>query len=244
MAKTAFITGGTRGIGLAIARRFAREGYNLALNYYGGEEAARQAKEELEALGRKVLLLKGDVSQGSRVEEMVEEILREMESIDVLVNNAGITRDGLLIRMKEEEFDAVISTNLKGAFLTMKLVGKHMARRREGRIINISSVVGLTGNPGQANYAAAKAGLLGITKTAAKELASRNILVNAVAPGFIETDMTAVLPETVRNAAVEHIPLGRFGQGEEIASAVYFLGSEENTYITGQVLTVDGGMVI
>lgn len=244
MSKTAFITGGTRGIGLAIARKFCQEGYNLALNYFGGEEAAHAAKTELEATGSTVLLLKGDVCDASRVAEMIDAIVAEFGTLEVLVNNAGITRDGLMLRMKEEDFDAVINTNLKGAFNTMKFAGKYLTKQRKGRIVNISSVVGLTGNAGQINYAAAKAGLIGMTKTAAKEFSSRNILVNAVAPGFIETDMTAVLSESIKQTAITHIPLGRFGQAEEIASAVYFLGSEENTYITGQVLTVDGGMVI
>lgn len=244
MGKTMLVTGGTRGIGLAIALKFSQNGYDIALNYVSNDTKADEAKKALEANGSKVLLLKGDIKNSSAVAEMVDKTIAEWGGIDVLVNNAGITRDGLLIRMKDEDFDAVIDTNLKGAFYFQKFVAKHMTKARSGRIVNIASVVGLVGNAGQANYAAAKAGLIGFTKTAAKELASRNILVNAVAPGFIETDMTDVLPAEVKEAAVLQIPLGRFGKAEEIASAVYYLGSEENTYITGQVLTVDGGMVI
>lgn len=244
MGKVVFITGGTTGIGKAIAEKFSKNGYNLALNYLFGEDEAEAVKKELEANGVKVLLLYGDIRDSKVVAEMIDKIVAEFSSIDVLVNNAGITRDGLLLRMKDEEFDAVIDTNLKGAFYTLKFAAKHMTKQRSGRIVNIASVVGLVGNIGQANYAAAKAGLIGVTKTAAKELASRNILVNAIAPGFIETVMTAKLSEEIKDAANSKIPLGRFGKPEEIASAVYYLGSEENTYITGQVLTVDGGMVI
>lgn len=244
MGKVVFITGGTTGIGKAIAEKFSKNGYDLALNYLFGEDEAEAVKKELEANGVKVLLLYGDIRDSKVVAEMIDKTVAEFSSIDVLVNNAGITRDGLLLRMKDEEFDAVIDTNLKGAFYTLKFAAKYMTKQRSGRIVNIASVVGLVGNIGQANYAAAKAGLIGVTKTAAKELASRNILVNAVAPGFIETVMTAKLSEEIKEAANSKIPLGRFGKPEEIASAVYYLGSEENTYITGQVLTVDGGMVI
>lgn len=244
MGKVVFITGGTTGIGKAIAEKFSKNGYNLALNYLFGEEEGEAVKKEFEAYGIKVLLLYGDIRDSKVVAEMIDKTVAEFSSIDVLVNNAGITRDGLLLRMKDEEFDAVIDTNLKGAFYALKFAAKHMAKQRSGRIVNIASVVGLVGNIGQANYAAAKAGLIGVTKTAAKELASRNILVNAIAPGFIETVMTAKLNEEIKEAANSKIPLGRFGKPEEIASAVYYLGSEENTYITGQVLTVDGGMVI
>jgi 3-oxoacyl-[acyl-carrier protein] reductase len=244
MGKVVFITGGTTGIGKAIAEKFSKNGYNLALNYLFGEEEAEAVKKEFEGYGVKVLLLYGDIRDSKVVAEMIDKTVAEFSSIDVLVNNAGITRDGLLLRMKDEEFDAVIDTNLKGAFYALKFAAKHMAKQRSGRIVNIASVVGLVGNIGQANYAAAKAGLIGVTKTAAKELASRNILVNAIAPGFIETVMTAKLSEEIKEAANSKIPLGRFGKPEEIASAVYYLGSDENTYITGQVLTVDGGMVI
>jgi 3-oxoacyl-[acyl-carrier protein] reductase len=244
MGKVVFITGGTTGIGKAIAEKFSKNGYNLALNYLFGEEEAEAVKKEFEGYGVKVLLLYGDIRDSKVVAEMIDKTVAEFSSIDVLVNNAGITRDGLLLRMKDEEFDAVIDTNLKGAFYALKFAAKHMAKQRSGRIVNIASVVGLVGNIGQANYAAAKAGLIGVTKTAAKELASRNILVNAIAPGFIETVMTAKLSEEIKDAANSKIPLGRFGKPEEIASAVYYLGSDENTYITGQVLTVDGGMVI
>lgn len=244
MGKTVFITGGTTGIGKAIAEKFSKNGYNLALNYLFGEEEAEAVKKEFEANGVKVLLVYGDIRDSKAVAEMIDKVVAEFSSIDVLVNNAGITRDGLLLRMKDEEFDAVLDTNLKGAFYCLKFAAKHMTKQRSGRIVNIASVVGLVGNVGQANYAAAKAGLIGVTKTAAKELASRNVLVNAVAPGFIETKMTATLGEDIKEAATSNIPLRRFGKPEEIASAVYYLGSEENTYITGQVLTVDGGMVI
>lgn len=244
MGKVVFITGGTTGIGKSIAEKFSKNGYDLALNYLFGEEEALAVKEELEGNGVKVLLLHGDIRDSKVVAEMIDKTVAEFSSIDVLVNNAGITRDGLLLRMKDEEFDAVIDTNLKGAFYALKFAAKYMAKQRSGHIVNIASVVGLVGNIGQANYAAAKAGLIGVTKTAAKELASRNILVNAIAPGFIETVMTAKLSEEIKDAANSKIPLGRFGKPEEIASAVYYLGSDENTYITGQVLTVDGGMVI
>ncbi|KAF0092219.1 MAG: 3-oxoacyl-acyl-carrier protein reductase [Fusobacteria bacterium] len=243
MGKVVFITGGTTGIGKAIAQKFSKNGYNLALNYFFDEEA-EAVKKEFEENGVKVLLLRGDIRDSKVVAEMIDKTVAEFSSIDVLINNAGITKDGLLLRMKDEEFDAVIDTNLKGAFYALKFAAKHMAKQRSGRIVNIASVVGLVGNIGQANYAAAKAGLIGVTKTAAKELASRNILVNAIAPGFIETVMTAKLSEEIKEAANSKIPLGRFGKPEEIASAVYYLGSDENTYITGQVLTVDGGMVI
>jgi 3-oxoacyl-[acyl-carrier protein] reductase len=201
MGKVVFITGGTTGIGKAIAEKFSKNGYNLALNYLFGEEEAEAVKKEFEGYGVKVLLLYGDIRDSKVVAEMIDKTVAEFSSIDVLVNNAGITRDGLLLRMKDEEFDAVIDTNLKGAFYALKFAAKHMAKQRSGRIVNIASVVGLVGNIGQANYAAAKAGLIGVTKTAAKELASRNILVNAIAPGFIETVMTAKLSEEIKEAA-------------------------------------------
>ena len=244
MGKVVLITGGTTGIGKAIAEKFSKKGYDLALNYLFNDEEAEGVKKELEANGVKVLLLKADIRDSKAVAEMIDQTVAEFSSIDVLVNNAGITRDGLMLRMKDEDFDAVIDTNLKGSFYTQKFAAKYMAKQRQGRIINISSVVGVVGNIGQANYAAAKAGLIGVTKTAAREFASRNILVNAIAPGFIETPMTKVLHDDVKAAAVSKIPLGRFGKAEEIAELVYFLGSEENTYITGQVIPIDGGMII
>lgn len=242
--KTAIITGGTRGIGLAIAKELAGAGADLILTYKGNEEAAAEAKKELGSTGAKTIIIKSDVSSMEDAQMIAEKAMDEFGQIDILVNNAGITRDGLMLRMKDEDFDAVIDTNLKGSFYTQKFAAKYMAKQRQGRIINISSVVGVVGNIGQANYAAAKAGLIGVTKTAAREFASRNILVNAIAPGFIETPMTKVLHDDVKAAAVSRIPLGRFGKAEEIAELVYFLGSEENTYITGQVIPIDGGMII
>ena len=244
MGKVILVTGGTRGIGLAIAEKFSKKGYDIALNYFFDDNEADEAKDLLEKNGVKVLLLKGDIRDSKAVADMIKATVDELGSIDVLVNNAGITKDGLLLRMKDEEFDAVIDTNLKGAFYFQKFAGKYMTKQRSGRIINISSVVGVVGNIGQANYAASKAGLIGLTKTAAKEFASRNVLVNAIAPGFIETIMTNELNEDIKAAAVSHIPLGRFGKATEIAELVYFLGSEENTYITGQVIPIDGGMII
>lgn len=244
MGKVTLVTGGTRGIGLAIAEKFSKKGYNIALNYFFDDKEAEDAKASLEKNGIRVLLLKGDIRDSVAVAEMIDRTVKELGSIDVLVNNAGITKDGLMLRMKDEEFDVVIDTNLKGPFYFQKFAGKHMTKQRGGRIINISSIVGVIGNIGQANYAAAKAGLIGLTKTAAKEFASRNVLVNAIAPGFIETSMTLDLNEDIKAAAVSHIPLGRFGKASEIAELVYFLGSEDNTYITGQVIPIDGGMII
>lgn len=244
MGKVMLVTGGTRGIGLAIAEKFSQNGYDIALNYFFDEDEANEAKALLEKNGVKVLLLKGDIRDSKAVAEMVNTTVKELGGIDTLINNAGITKDGLMLRMKDEEFDDVIDTNLKGAFYFQKFVGKVMTRKRSGRIVNISSVVGIAGNIGQANYAASKAGLIGVTKTAAKEYASRSVIVNAIAPGFIETIMTKTLNEDIKKAAEDQIPLGRFGKAEEVAELVYFLGSEKNTYITGQVIPIDGGMII
>ena len=244
MGKVVLVTGGTRGIGLAIAEKFSTQGYDIALNYFFDDQEALDAKALLEKNGVQVLLLKGDIRDSKAVADMIDQTVMELGSIDVLVNNAGITKDGLMLRMKVEEFNDVIDTNLKGSFYFQKFAGKYMTKQRSGRIINISSVVGVVGNVGQANYAASKAGLIGVTKTAAKEFASRNVLVNAIAPGFIETVMTASLNDDIKAAAVSHIPLGRFGKASEIAELVYFLGSEANTYITGQVIPIDGGMII
>ena len=244
MGKVVLVTGGTRGIGLAIAEKFSTQGYDIALNYFFDDQEALDAKALLEKNGVQVLLLKGDIRDSKAVADMIDQTVKDLGSIDVLVNNAGITKDGLMLRMKDEEFNDVIDTNLKGSFYFQKFAGKYMTKQRSGRIINISSVVGVVGNVGQANYAASKAGLIGVTKTAAKEFASRNILVNAIAPGFIETVMTASLNDDIKAAAVSHIPLGRFGKASEIAELVYFLGSEANTYITGQVIPIDGGMII
>ena len=244
MGKVVLVTGGTRGIGLAIAEKFSTQGYDIALNYFFDDQEALDAKVLLEKNGVQVLLLKGDIRDSKAVADMIDQTVKDLGSIDVLVNNAGITKDGLMLRMKDEEFNDVIDTNLKGSFYFQKFAGKYMTKQRSGRIINISSVVGVVGNVGQANYAASKAGLIGVTKTAAKEFASRNVLVNAIAPGFIETVMTASLNDDIKAAAVSHIPLGRFGKASEIAELVYFLGSEANTYITGQVIPIDGGMII
>lgn len=238
------VTGGSRGIGRAVALACAREGAHVVINYAGNVKAAQSVVEEISDMGRKCLAVQADVSKASDVERLVEESLADFGKIDVLVNNAGITRDGLLMRMKEEDWDAVLETNLKGIYLCTKAVTKGMMKQRSGRIINMTSVVGVMGNTGQANYAAAKAGVIGFTKSMAKELASRNINVNAVAPGFIHSDMTSVLPENVQKAMTDAIPLARMGEPEEVADAVLFLASKASRYITGQVLHVDGGMVM
>lgn len=240
--KVALVTGASRGIGRAIALELARAGADVVVNYAGSEGAAREVVQEIEGMNRKAMMIRANVAQSGEVEDMVKEALATFGKIDILVNNAGITRDNLLMRMKEEEFDDVISTNLKGVFNCIKAVTRPMMKARGGRIINISSVVGVMGNPGQVNYVAAKAGVIGMTKSVAKELAARNITVNAVAPGFIETDMTAVLGEETRQNLMGQIPLQRLGKPEDIAHAVKFLASEEAAYMTGQILHVDGGM--
>ena len=242
--KTALVTGASRGIGRAIAIRLASEGASVAINYAGNAKAAEEVKSIIEAAGGKAMLVQADVSSAESVEAMIKEVVEAFGGIDILVNNAGITRDGLLMRMKEEDWDAVINTNLKGVFYCTKAVSKLMMKKRAGRIVNMASVVGLTGNAGQANYAAAKAGVIGFSKTMAKELASRGITVNMVAPGYIDTDMTAVLSESVRETMVSGIPLGRAGTPEDVANAVLFLVSDNASYITGQVINVDGGMVM
>ena len=242
--KTALITGASRGIGRAIAIRLASEGASVAINYAGNAKAAEEVKSIIEAAGGKAMLVQADVSNAGSVDAMIKEVVEAFGGIDILVNNAGITRDGLLMRMKEEDWDAVINTNLKGVFYCTKAVSKLMMKKRAGRIVNMASVVGLTGNAGQANYAAAKAGVIGFSKTMAKELASRGITVNMVAPGYIDTDMTAVLSESVRETMVSGIPLGRAGTPEDVANAVLFLVSDDASYITGQVINVDGGMVM
>lgn len=238
------VTGGSRGIGRAVALACAKEGAHVVINYAGNVKAAQSVVEEISEMGRKCLAVQADVSKAADVDRLIEESLADFGKIDVLVNNAGITRDGLLMRMKEEDWDAVLETNLKGIYLCTKAVTKSMMKQRSGRIINMTSVVGVMGNAGQANYAAAKAGVIGFTKSIAKELASRNINVNAVAPGFIHSDMTSVLPENVQKAMTEEIPLTRMGEPEEVADAVVFLASKASRYITGQVLHVDGGMVM
>ena len=243
MDKCALITGATRGIGKQIAITLAKQGYNIALNYRKENEELENTKKEIEKIGVQILAVKGDVANFEDCENFVKQVIERFGQIDVLVNNAGITKDMLLMRMKKEDFEQVIDTNLVGTFNVTKNVISYMMKARNGRIINISSVVGISGNAGQTNYAASKAGIIGFTKSVAKELASRNILANCVAPGFIATDMTAVLNDKVKESINAQIPLKRMGTAEEIANAVYFLGGEENTYITGQTLNIDGGMI-
>lgn len=244
MSKVAFITGATRGIGRAIALELAKEGYNIALNYRTENEALESLKKEISDMGVECYPVQGDVSKAEDTERMTKEIIEHFEQIDVLVNNAGITKDNLILRMKEEEFTDVINVNLVGTFNITKNVIKYMTKKRYGKIINLSSVVGISGNAGQSNYAASKAGIIGFTKSIAKELASRNITANAVAPGFIQTDMTNVLKDEIKEAIEGTIPLKRLGTAEDVAKVVKFLASEESSYITGQVINVDGGMLM
>lgn len=238
-----FVTGGSRGIGKAIALKYAENGYNVVINYVSEKTNINELKNEFDKYGVQSLIIKADVSNAEEVDNVVKKAIEKFGKIDVLVNNAGITRDTLLMRMKEEDFDKVIEVNLKGTFLVTKAVTPYMMKRRNGRIVNLSSVVGVTGNAGQSNYSASKAGIIGFTKSVAKELASRNIRANAVAPGFIDTDMTSVLSNDVKENINAQIPIKRMGTAREIANVVYFLGSEESSYITGQVINVDGGMV-
>ena len=240
--KTAVVTGGSRGIGRAVAVGFAKAGCNLVINYAGNDEAAKETERLCSAEGAKVVLVKGDVADSTCAERIVEAAVAEFGQIDILVNNAGITRDNILIRIEEEDFDKVIETNLKGTYLMMKACGRQMIRKRSGRIINMASVVGTAGNAGQANYSASKAGVIGLTKSFAREVASRSITVNAVAPGFIDTDMTRDMTEQAKENASKQIPAGRLGSAEEVAAAVLFLASDSAKYITGHVLNVDGGM--
>ena len=242
--KVAFITGGSRGIGKEVATKFAENGYNIVINYVSDKTDVEALRKEWEAKGVEALILKADVTKAEEVENVVKTAVDTFGKIDVLVNNAGITRDNLLMRMSEEEFDKVIETNLKGTFVVTKAVTKYMMKKRSGSIVNLSSVVGVIGNAGQCNYSASKAGVIGFTKSVAKELSSRNIRANAVAPGFIETDMTAVLSDAVKENIHNQIPLKRMGSAKEVANLVYFLGSDESSYITGQVINVDGGMVM
>ncbi len=242
--KTALVTGGSRGIGRAVCLELAKGGAGVALCYAGNEAAALETVRAVEDLGAKALAVRCDVAEAAQVDRLVKAVLEAFGRIDILVNNAGITRDNLILRMSEADFDAVTAANLKGAFLCMKAVSRLMLKQRCGRIVNLSSVVGLRGNAGQVNYAASKAGIIGMTKSLAKELASRGVTVNAVAPGFIETDMTAALSESARAAIQGSIPMNRLGAPEDVARAVAFLASGEAAYITGQVLAVDGGMAV
>ncbi|PRO65262.1 3-oxoacyl-[acyl-carrier-protein] reductase [Alkalicoccus urumqiensis] len=240
--QTAVVTGGSRGIGRAICLELAKSGRNIAVNFAGNTEKAEKTAADCRELGVKAEVYQADVSDGTQVQQMMKQIQDDFGSIDILVNNAGITKDNLLMRMKEEDFDAVVDTNLKGTFLCSKAVTRPMMKQRSGRIINISSIVASAGNPGQANYVASKAGILGLTKSMAKELANRNILVNAVSPGFISTEMTDELTEEQQEALLGQIPLGRLGEPEQIAGVVRFLTEEASAYMTGQTLHVDGGM--
>ncbi|WP_424765821.1 3-oxoacyl-[acyl-carrier-protein] reductase [Paenibacillus sp. sgz302251] len=240
--KKALVTGASRGIGRAIAIALAEAGADVAINYSGSEAAAAETAQAVEAFGRRAIILQANVGKTDEFESMVKEVIAQFGAIDILVNNAGITRDNLIMRMKEDEFDQVIETNLKGVFNGIKAVTRPMMKQRSGRIINISSVVGVLGNPGQANYVAAKAGVIGLTKASARELASRGITVNCVAPGFIQTDMTDKLPEEMRESLSGQIPLARLGDPGDIANAVRFLASDASAYMTGQTIHVDGGM--
>lgn len=242
--KTAIVTGASRGIGAAIARRFAEEGANIVVNYSGSQDKAEAVVAEIEQAGGKAIAVKANVADANAVKVMADTAMKEFGSIDILVNNAGITRDNLMMRMKEDEWDDVINTNLKGVFLCTKAVTRQMMKQRAGRIVNIASIVGVMGNAGQANYVAAKAGVIGLTKTTARELASRGITANAVAPGFITTDMTEKLGDDVQSSMLAQIPLARFGAPEDVANAALFLASDEASYVTGQTLHLDGGMVM
>ena len=242
--KAAVVTGGSRGIGRAVCLELAKGGANVVLCYAGNEAAANDTVAACEALGARALAVRCNVAEAGEVKALMDAAVQAFGRIDILVNNAGITRDGLLMMMKDEDFDAVINANLKGTFLCMKAVSRLMMRQRYGRIVNLSSVVGLRGNAGQVNYAASKAGVIGMTKSLAKELASRGVTVNAVAPGFMETDMTAAMPKAAKTATLAAIPMGRMGAAEDVAKAVAFLANEEAGYITGQVLAVDGGMAM
>lgn len=242
--KNAIVTGASRGIGRSIALELAKQGANVVVNYAGSEAKAEEVVQEAISFGVRSFKVQTDISKESEVKEMMKSVTNELGSIDILVNNAGITKDNLLMRMKEDEFDQVVQTNLKGTFLCTKAVTRQMMKQKSGRIINVASIVGVSGNPGQANYVAAKAGVIGLTKTTAKELASRNILVNAVAPGFISTDMTDRLSEEQQDSLLNLVPLERFGKPEDVARVVRFLATEDANYITGQTIHIDGGMVM
>lgn len=238
------VTGGSRGIGRAVCLRFAQEGVHIVLNYTANEAAAEEVAVLCRAFGVTAIIVKADVSKSEECEALFARALTINGRVDILVNNAGITKDGLIIRMKEEDFDAVIDVNLKGTFLCMKNAAKIMMKQRYGRIINMSSVIGIRGNAGQVNYAASKAGIIGMTKSLAKELASRGVTVNAVAPGMIETDMTNILSEKIKEEVVKEIPVQYMGKPEDVAEVVAFFAKEETSYVTGQILCVDGGMAI
>ncbi len=240
--KAALITGASRGIGREIALELARQGANVAVNYAGSEAKANEVVDEIKKMGKEAFAIKCDVSNAEEVATMIKETVDRFGHLDILVNNAGITKDNLLMRMKEEEWDDVININLKGVFLCTKAVTRQMMKQRNGRIINIASIVGVSGNAGQANYVAAKAGIIGLTKTTAKELASRNITVNAIAPGFISTDMTDKLTDEVRSEMLKQIPLARLGEPKDIAKMAAFLASDDSSYMTGQTLHINGGM--
>ncbi|MCM3003806.1 3-oxoacyl-[acyl-carrier-protein] reductase [Priestia koreensis] len=242
--KVALVTGASRGIGKAVALELAKQGAKVVVNYAGSEAKALEVVDEIKALGSEAVAIQANVAEADAVQSLVKQTIETFGSLDILINNAGITRDNLLMRMKEQEWDDVMNINLKGVFLCTKAVTRQMMKQRQGRIINISSIVGVSGNPGQANYVAAKAGVIGLTKTTAKELAARNITVNAIAPGFITTDMTDELPEEVKAEMLKQIPLSRFGEPEDVAKTVVFLASESSRYITGQTIHVDGGMVM
>jgi 3-oxoacyl-[acyl-carrier protein] reductase len=240
--KTALVTGASRGIGRSIALALAEAGANVAVNYAGSEAAATEVAEQIRAKGVEAITVQANVGRADEADQLIKDVIGAWGKIDILVNNAGITRDNLIMRMKEEEFDQVIETNLKGVFNCLKSATRPMMKQRSGRIINISSVVGVLGNAGQANYVAAKAGVIGLTKSSARELASRGITVNCVAPGFIDTEMTQVLADDLRDNMLSGIPLARLGRPEEIADVVLFLASDASSYMTGQTLHVDGGM--
>lgn len=242
--KTAIITGASRGIGAEIAKRFAKAGAKIVVNYSGSQQKAEAVVESIKQNGGEAIAVKANVADSEAVKAMVEETMAVFGSVDILVNNAGITRDNLMMRMKDDEWDDVINTNLKGVFVCTKAVTRQMMKQRSGRIVNIASIVGVMGNAGQANYVASKAGVIGLTKTTARELASRGITANAVAPGFITTDMTEGLNDDIQKTMMAQIPLGRFGKPEEVAKAALFLASDEASYMTGQTLHLDGGMVM
>ena len=242
--KCALVTGGSRGIGRAVCLELARQGAKVAVNYAGNAAAAEETVKACEALGTEAFAIQADVADAAACEAMVEEVLARFGRLDILVNNAGVTRDGLMLKLKESDWDDVLDTNLKGAFFCIKAAYRPMMKQMYGRIVNLSSIVGLRGNAGQTNYAASKAGLIGLTKSVAKELAGRNVTANAVAPGFIATDMTAALSEKIQEAILSGVPMGRPGQAEDVAKAVAFFASDDAAYVTGQVLCVDGGMAV